>query len=455
MRPPAVWPEALLVLSLPVLLGLAAIFRLQFALDLARALFWAGALALIAWRLAALSRGTTPERTGMSPKVTGLTPNYTVLAPLFAEAETAADLIGHLQSLDYPIDKLEIIALVHEHDEATAALVRKIADPRLKLLRVAADGRAEALNAGLSVARGTYLAVFDPEARPHPGQLREAADRFSTAPDSLACLQAPIRLCRAALGDKSLSALPNPTPGFAPTQLSAEYSVLYESTLPLLAKLGAPLPLGDGSTHYRTEALRRIGGWQAGHAAEDAEIAYRFARAGLVGGVLTLPTRRTAPADIHAVLPQKTRWLKGHLQTLAAHLAHPRGLGRLGALSLVATLGLNVASAVVQAPLMILVAALLLAQALQGVAPALPLAETLLVTASYLVAVRARQVAARHAGSSFGWRDAAFLPFYGALSTLAALHAAGEVLVAALRPRPAAERLGAPAATGETGRLAA
>ena len=401
-----------LLLSTPIprevgVLAVAAMLRVTLAVELGRALFWAGGLVTLVWRWLALR----PRTTSFVPKHAETTPEYTVLAPLFSEPELVEGLISHLRTLDYPADKLEIVALIQDGDEPTAAVVRRFTDSRLILVRVPAAGRAEALNAGLAVATGTYVAVFDPENRPHPAQLLEAAERFSTGPATLACLQSPIRLGLTGADSTALTPHQKSRAAFTGEQLRAEYSVLYESTLPLLAALKAPFPLGDSSCHFRADVLRRIGGWAPGQAAEDAEIAYRFARGGYIGGVLSLPTGRAAPADVHAWLPQKTRWIKGHLQILAGHLSRPRGLGRLGVLSLIVVLGLGVGAAIVQGPLLALLAATLFVAALQGVTPVIPAPEALLLAALYLTAVRARQVASRAAGAHFGWRDAAFLPF--------------------------------------------
>ena len=55
-------------------------------------------------------------------------------------------------------------------------------------------------------------------------------------------------------------------------QFAAEYAIQFRETLPLLARFGLPLPLGGTSNHFRTAALRAIGGWDSYNVSEDRAI---------------------------------------------------------------------------------------------------------------------------------------------------------------------------------------
>ena len=61
-------------------------------------------------------------------------------------------------------------------------------------------------------------------------------------------------------------------------------------------------------------------------------------------------TWETPPGALDRWLPQRTRWLKGYMQTWGVHTRRPRRLGRRGLLSLIMTLGAAILSAGAHAP---------------------------------------------------------------------------------------------------------
>ena len=54
--------------------------------------------------------------------------------------------------------------------------------------------KPKALNAALSLARGTFTAVFDAEDRPAPDQLHRALDVFLASGHATACVQARLTI---------------------------------------------------------------------------------------------------------------------------------------------------------------------------------------------------------------------------------------------------------------------
>lgn len=105
-------------------------------------------------------------------------PVYTVIVALYREARCVDRLLRALDALDYPREKLDIILAVEADDPETRdAISRFGAMPHLRVI-VAPDigprTKPKALNCALQFARGSFIAVFDAEDRPDPGQLRAA-----------------------------------------------------------------------------------------------------------------------------------------------------------------------------------------------------------------------------------------------------------------------------------------
>ncbi|MFY9627884.1 MAG: glycosyltransferase [Methylocystis sp.] len=72
------------------------------------------------------------------------------------------------------------------------------------------------------------------------------------------------------------------------------------------------------------EALRKVGFWDAYNVTEDADLGLRLARAGFSMETFTSQTFEEAPTSLNALLNQRTRWLKGWMQTAAVHCRDPR-----------------------------------------------------------------------------------------------------------------------------------
>lgn len=118
--------------------------------------------------------------------------------------------------------------------------------------------------------------------------------------------------------------------------------------------------------HFRRSALLEVGAWDAWNVTEDADLGMRLARAGYRTRVLDATTWEEAPNRMPAWLGQRTRWLKGWMQTYAVHMRRPgdllRRLGLKGFLAFQLLIGGMVASALVH-PLFVVVLA---AQVLGG-----------------------------------------------------------------------------------------
>ena len=244
-------------------------------------------------------------------------PSYTVLVALYKEASSVAPLVAAIEALDYPPEKLDIIFAVEANDlETRAAIARLGAKPRLQTIIAPVYGpqtKPKALNFALPFVRGTLLAVFDAEDRPEPGQLRAAVDALRV--DDIACAQAS--LCIDNPGDHWLAAT-----------FSAEYAGQFDLFMQGLSRLGTPLPLGGSSNHFRTAALRRAGGWDAYNVTEDADLGIRLARFGYHTAMFASTTYEEAPTRFGVWLRQRSRWMKGWMQTWLVHMRSPWRLKR-------------------------------------------------------------------------------------------------------------------------------
>lgn len=318
-----------------------ALMRPGLAMESFHALFFVGFMVNAGVKLAAACTPRAPFLSLPGPTASDALPVYTIIAPLYREASVATELVANLSRLDYPRDRLQVLVMLEADDHETQAVFQALPLPAFFQVVVAPPGspktKPRACNIALERARGDLIVIYDAEDAPHPGQLREAAARFAAEGPDLACLQAPLRI--------------EPDRRFLPDQFALEYAVQFEVFLPALARWGLPFPLGGTSNHFRASALHEIGGWDPYNVTEDADIGFRLAASGYRLDVITLPTFETAPLSLRAWRPQRARWVKGHMQTLAVHARGPAARKPRGLLGLILTLVLSVLSSHLHGPL--------------------------------------------------------------------------------------------------------
>ena len=280
-------------------------------------------LAAISYKVVLLYHGAKALREfEFTPSVAldeALLPHYSVLVPLYREAQSVPSLIASLSSLDYPKSKLDIKLIIEYEDKETLqAVISAQPSSMFELVIVPAmqpRTKPKACNYALTFVRGEFVVIFDAEDRPEPDQLKRAVSAFARMPEDVACLQARLGYY-------------NRDENLLTRWFSLEYGMLFGLLLGGLSRLRMPLPLGGTSNHFRTSLLRQVGEWDAYNVTEDADLGIRLAARGYRTCMLNSWTWEEAPTDVAVWLRQRSRWIKGYLQTWAVHMRHPVRLYR-------------------------------------------------------------------------------------------------------------------------------
>ncbi len=331
-RAPLVSARALLTPAQRIgLIGLAALLVICGILDLKAtaiavvAVFTAFYLVAVVYRFALFALSAKTESTiRISDEEARAFPDselptYTLLIPAYKEPEVISLLLHNIGVMEYPPDLVEVMVLVEADDTRTLEAIRsKEPDDRFQLVLVPpAEPRTKpkALNYGLTLARGELVAVYDVEDEPDPLQLRRAAVAFSTQPPQVGCLQAKL-------------SYDNPAQNIITKWFTIEYTMWFSFFLPGLASAHAPIPLGGTSNHFRRDVLRRMGAWDPFNVTEDADLGIRMYREGIGVRILESVTFEEANSDFVNWTRQRSRWLKGYLQTFLIHFRQPVRLYR-------------------------------------------------------------------------------------------------------------------------------
>ncbi len=235
-------------------------------------------------------------------------PRVTVQLPIFNEQFVIDRLIEAVCAMEYPREKLDIQVLDDSTDETrevAAGIVARYAalgHPITYIHRTNRYGyKAGALDAGLNVAKGEYVAIFDADFMPPPDWLMKVIHHFA-----------------------------EPEIGMVQTRwahMNRDYSMLTQVEAILLdghfvIEHGARVRSGDYFNFNGTAGMWRIkaiadgGGWQHDTLTEDTDLSYRSQLAGWKFKYLPeVECPSELPIEMTAFKTQQARWAKGLIQT--------------------------------------------------------------------------------------------------------------------------------------------
>ncbi len=241
-------------------------------------------------------------------------PTYTILCPLYKEAHVLPQFIEAMQKMEWPSHKLEVMLLLEEDDDATISAAKQMLLPKNFRIVVVPDSKPKtkpkACNYGLGMARGEYIVVYDAEDQPDPMQLKQAYYAFKSSSKDVVCLQAKLNYY-------------NPTHNMLTRLFTAEYSLWFDVILPGLQSINTSIPLGGTSNHFRTSDLRELEGWDPFNVTEDCDLGARIFQAGYKTAIIDSTTLEEANSNVKNWFRQRSRWLKGYMQTYLVHMRNP------------------------------------------------------------------------------------------------------------------------------------
>lgn len=242
-------------------------------------------------------------------------PMYTIFCPLYKEWEVLPQFITAMSRLDYPKKKLQVMLLLEEDDTETIDHAKKLALPENFDIVIVPHSKPKtkpkAMNYGLKFAKGDYITIYDAEDVPEPSQLKKAVLAFEHAGDRVVCIQAKLNFY-------------NPHQNILTRVFTAEYSLWFDLVLTGLQSIEAPIPLGGTSNHFKKTSLVRLNGWDSFNVTEDCDLGMRLMKEGYRTAIVESTTLEEANSDNINWFWQRTRWIKGYVQTYLVHMRNPR-----------------------------------------------------------------------------------------------------------------------------------
>ena len=241
-------------------------------------------------------------------------PLYTILCPLYREGNVIEEFIESIDKLDWPKNKLEVLLLLEEDDKETIDVAKSLNLPLYVKILVVPDSqpktKPKACNYGLALAKGEYSVIYDAEDKPEPLQLKKAYLGFQNSDDKTICLQSKLNYF-------------NPHHNLLTRLFTAEYSLWFDVVLPGLQSIESSIPLGGTSNHFKTNDLRGLHAWDPFNVTEDCDLGVRIFKSGYKTAIIDSTTYEEANSNVKNWIRQRSRWIKGYLQTYLVHMRNP------------------------------------------------------------------------------------------------------------------------------------
>jgi len=242
-------------------------------------------------------------------------PIYTIFCPLYEERQVIPEFVKSISKLNWPKNRLDVKLLLEEDDKKTIAEVKKMQLPDFFKVIIVSDGqpktKPKACNYGLNHAKGEYAVIYDAEDSPASDQLKKAFIAFQKLKNKkIVCVQSKLNFY-------------NSHQNILTRLFTMEYSLWFDLILPGLQSIKAPIPLGGTSNHFETKNLRLLQGWDPFNVTEDCDLGMRIAKKGYYTAIIDSTTMEEANSQVGNWFRQRSRWIKGYMQTYLVHMRHP------------------------------------------------------------------------------------------------------------------------------------
>ncbi len=246
-----------------------------------------------------------------------ISPPVSIVVPAFNEAVGIERCVRSLAASDYPV--VEVVVVDDGSSDGTGDLVEGIALERVRLVRQANAGKAEALNRGLAAAAHEVIVTVD-------------GDTVFEV-DTLRALVQPLRDPR--VGAVSGNTKVGNRGGLLGRWQHIEYVMGFNLDRRLYDVLQCMPTVPGAIGAFRRSALVEVGGVSSATLAEDTDLTIALGRAGW--RVVYAERARAwteAPASLGGLWRQRYRWSFGTMQAVWKHLGalkHPeQRIGRVG-----------------------------------------------------------------------------------------------------------------------------
>lgn len=228
-------------------------------------------------------------------------PSVTIIVPCYNEAKTVTDTILSILKLNYPKEKLQIIAINDGSNDDTAKILAQFnTHPQIKILHKKNGGKHTALNYGLEHVTSELVGCLDADSFVDSEALIEITKYFT---------------------DKKIMAVTPAIKAYKPKGVlqkiqKAEYElgIFIRRTFTFIDSLFVvPGPFSI----FRVDVFKRIGNYKKAYSTEDLEIALRMhSHHYKIENAHTAHVYTVVPTTLKGLFRQRLRWTYGFLKNI-------------------------------------------------------------------------------------------------------------------------------------------
>jgi biofilm PGA synthesis N-glycosyltransferase PgaC len=233
-------------------------------------------------------------------------PGISILVAAYNEEGSISSTIHSIAHQKYP-GELEVIVINDGSSDATAATLRSLAYPWLRVINLERNGgKAKALNVGLALAKHALTVTVDGDSFLYRGALVNLVGRFLSDPPNTASVAGAVLVRNSRLNLVTRIQEWDYFHGIAAVK---RLQSLFQGTL-----------VAQGAfSIYRTDVLRGVGGW-ADCVGEDIVLTWAFLRGGYrVGFAEDACSFTNAPTTFKQFIRQRQRWSRGLIEAFRYH----------------------------------------------------------------------------------------------------------------------------------------
>ena len=223
-------------------------------------------------------------------------PSVTVIVPAYNEEENIGKCLNAVKKLDYPKNKLKIIAVNDGSTDRTADIVKKIKGVRL--INKKNGGKASAMNYGMKFIDTDLVVCMDADSFPTKNYLKKAVGYFKDP--EVAAVSTAVKI-------KEVSTISSKIQW-------VEYliSVVFRK---LFSILDCQFVVPGAGGIYRAATVKDVGGFDSKSLTEDMEMTLRLQTKGYkIENCLDGYVYTECPKNFKNLFKQRMRWYRGYIE---------------------------------------------------------------------------------------------------------------------------------------------
>jgi len=223
--------------------------------------------------------------------------SVSIIVPVHNEESTIKDTLESLMNIDYPKDKIEIIVVNDGSTDKTKDIVEGYNNRGVKLINKSKFGKAAAVNTGLRQVNSEIFGIVDADSIVDEMSVSNMLHFFDSENTGAVI---------------SLIKVKNPRNMFEKLQ-HLEY-IFSAFSRKLMSNVNTLFITPGVLTLYKTEIIKRLGGFDENNLTEDLEIAMKLRYNGYNIFIETNSVTYTAvPRTFKKLWDQRIRWFRGYL----------------------------------------------------------------------------------------------------------------------------------------------